>query len=215
MDCRDDYVWSANVVSGWARGADVAGWEGASMSVEEARWATQNDPNGEGARLERQLRQHLHEQQEHQRRQAEILAAREPQGQQPPQQQQQHPQHQHQQQSPDRGRRGAASSADSQTAACALEEVRNRCSSFLGDLEALARRVRPDRAGPVLEECLTECQWDALDALDEAVSRAMELDVPVDDAVWSLPETARTQRRGRRLHWLRHPDFLGPGPLPR
>lgn len=73
--------------------------------------------------------------------------------------------------------------AASRRAAAALEEARDRCASFFGDLEALAHRVRLDRDG-VAE--LTEPQWDALDALDAAVACAVDLDVTVDDAVRSL-----------------------------
>jgi len=130
----------------------------------EAHWAADSDPPGDGPRLARPVQQQ--------------------------QQQQQPQQHHHPQQSPDRVCLGAASSAESQRAARALEEARTRCSSFFGDLEAMARRVRPNSAGPVLEERLTEGQWDALDALAEAVTRASALDVPVDDGVISLLDAA-------------------------
>ena len=72
----------------------------------------------------------------------------------------------------------------------ALEVARSRCSSFLGDLEALARRVRPNPAGPIWEAGLTASQWDALNELDDAVTWATDLDVPVDDSVWQLLEAA-------------------------
>ena len=68
--------------------------------------------------------------------------------------------------------------------------ARRRCTSFLGDLEALARRIRPNPTGPVLEAGLTASQWDALNELDDAVTWATDLDVPVDEAVWQLLEAA-------------------------
>ena len=68
--------------------------------------------------------------------------------------------------------------------------ARRRCTSFLGDLEALARRIRPNPTGPVLEASLTASQWDALNELDDAVTWATDLDVPVDEAVWQLLEAA-------------------------
>ena len=73
----------------------------------------------------------------------------------------------------------------------AAEVARSRCSSFLGDLEALARRVRPNNpTGPVLEAGLTASQWEALNELDDVVTWATDLDVPVDEAVWQLLEAA-------------------------
>ena len=94
MDSRDDNVWYGDIVLGWVRGADYA-----SMSSEEAHWALLIDPHGEGARLERQLQQHLQQQQlraaSRQSRVAELTAAREQQQQEEEQQQYQS---QHQQQ---------------------------------------------------------------------------------------------------------------------
>ena len=54
----------------------------------------------------------------------------------------------------------------------------------------MARRVRPNPAGPIWEAGLTASQWDALNELDDAVTWATDVDVPVDDAVWQLLEAA-------------------------